>query len=104
VAVTTWLVFLAVAVGTYVIRASMLVGLTGRQLPAAIQSRLALAGPAAIATLAVAALFSGSEGGQRPELLAGLAGFLAVRRTGNVTHAFLVGMPALWLLYVFGLR
>jgi branched-subunit amino acid transport protein len=101
---TTWLVFLAVAAGTYAIRASMLVGLTGQRLPAAIQSRLALAGPAAMATLAVSALFSGSDGMQRAELIAGLAGFLAVRRTGNITHAFLVGMPALWILYALGLR
>ena len=101
---TTWLVFLAVAAGTYAIRASMLVGLTGRQLPAAIQARLALAGPAAIATLVVSALFSSSEGMQRPELIAASAGFLAVRRTGNITHAFLVGMPALWVLYALGLR
>jgi branched-subunit amino acid transport protein len=101
---TTWLVFLAVAAGTYAIRASMLVGLTGRRLPAAIQCRLALAGPAAIATLVVSALFSGSEGGRWPELIAASAGFLAVRRTGNITHAFLVGMPALWILYALGLR
>ena len=101
---TTWLVFLAVAAGTYAIRASMLVGLAGRQLPVAIQSRLALAGPAATATLVVSALFSGSAGVQRPGLVAGLAGFLAVRRTGNITHAFVVGMPALWILYPLGLR
>lgn len=99
---TTWLVFLAVAAGTYAIRASMLVGLTGRQLPAAIQSRLALAGPAAIATLVVSALFSGGDGARWPELIAGSAAFWAVRRTGNVTHAFVVGMPMLWILYALG--
>lgn len=100
---TTWLVFFAVAAGTYVMRASMLVGLTGRRLPAAIQSRLALAGPAAIATL-VAVSLAGSAGGQRSELIAASAGFVVVRRTGNVTHAFLVGMPMLWILYALGLR
>ena len=38
------------------------------------------------------------DAAQRPlaELLASLAGFVAVQRTGKVTHAFLIGMPVLW--------
>jgi hypothetical protein len=31
-------------------------------------------------------------------VVAVLLGFLAVHRTGNVMHAFAVGMPAMWLL------
>lgn len=101
---TTWLVFLAVAGGTYAIRASMLVGLTGRELPVLIQSRLALAGPAALATLVVTSAISGGDGARWPAAIAGLAAFWTVRRTGNLTHAFLVGMPLLWILYALGFR
>jgi branched-subunit amino acid transport protein len=101
--VTTWLVFLAVAAGTYVIRASMLVGLAGRRLPAAVQSRLSLAGPAAMAALVVSSVLTGSGGVHGAELIACGAGFVAVRRTGNVSYAFVVGMPALWILYAAGL-
>jgi branched-subunit amino acid transport protein len=99
---TTWIVILAVAAGTYVIRASLFVGLTGRRLPAAVQSRLALAGPAAIATLIVSAIVSGRGGATAPEAVAALVAFLTVRRTGNVTHAFVVGMPVLWVSAALG--
>jgi branched-subunit amino acid transport protein len=100
---TTWLVVLAVAAGTYVIRAGPFVGLAGRRLPVAVQSWLALAGPAAMATLVVGALVSGRGGATAPEAIAGLAAFVTVRRTGNVTHAFVVGMPALWAFSAIGL-
>jgi branched-subunit amino acid transport protein len=99
----TWIVVRAVAAGTLVIRASLFVGLTGRRLPIAVQSWLTLAGPAAIATLVVSALVSGHGGATAPEAVAGLAAFLTVRRTGNVNHAFVVGMPTVWVFSVFGL-
>ena len=101
--VTTWIVVLAVAAGTYVIRASLFVGLTGRRLPDAVQASLALAGPAAIATLVVTAIVAGRGGATAAEAAAGLAAFLVVRRTGNVTHAFVVGMPTLWVSSALGL-
>ena len=100
---TTWIIVLAVGFGTYVIRAGLFVGLTGRRLPVAVQSWLALAGPAAIATLVVSTLVEGRGGATAPEALAGLGAFVAVRRTGNVTHAFVVGMPALWAFSAIGL-
>ena len=93
---TAWLVVLAAAMGTYLFRASLLVGLAGRQLPQAVQSRIALAGPAAVATLVVSTVLARSDSVRWPELLAALAGFLAARRTGKVTHAFLIGLPVLW--------
>ena len=33
-----------------------------------------------------------------PELVAIAAGYLAVRRSGNVIHAFSVGLPVVWIL------
>jgi hypothetical protein len=37
------------------------------------------------------------------ELVAIAAGFIAVRRTGNVLHAFTAGLPVLWLGTAVGL-
>ena len=36
------------------------------------------------------------------ELVAIAAGTLAVRRTGTVAHAFVVGLPVFWLLSLAG--
>jgi branched-subunit amino acid transport protein len=101
---TPLVVFLAAAAGTFVLRASMMVGLAGRPLSAKLQVRLALVGPAAIAALCAASL---GPGPARPvawsEIAAALAAFLTVRRTGSLVHAFLVGMPAFWLAHALGL-
>jgi branched-subunit amino acid transport protein len=99
---TTWLAVTAVAIGTYVIRAGMFVGLAGRQLSQNVQGWLALAGPAAIATLVVGAIAPAGSGVSLPPLLAGAAAFTAVRRSGNVTHAFVAGMPVFWVCSALG--
>ena len=43
---------------------------------------------------------SGGAHAARPpaELIAVAAAFLVVRRTGNVAHAFAVGLPTMWML------
>ena len=101
---TPLLVFLATAIGTFVLRASVLVGLTGRTLAPKLQTRLALVGPAAIAALCAASLGPGpARPIAWPEIVAAVTAFLAVRRTGSLVHAFVVGMPAFWLAHAFGL-
>ena len=98
------IVIIAAAVGTFALRASMLVGLAGRQLPASIQTRLALVGPAALAALCAASLGPDpSRGIAWAEVLAAAAAFIAVRRSRSIIHAFLVGLPVLWFAHAVGL-
>jgi branched-subunit amino acid transport protein len=102
--VTALIVIIAAAVGTFGLRASMLVGLAGRQLPASIQTGLALVGPAALAALCAASLGPNpSRGIVWAEVLAAAAAFIAVRRSRSITHAFLVGLPVLWFAHAVGL-
>ena len=101
---TALIVVIAAAVGTFGLRASMLVGLAGRQLPASIQTRLALVGPAALAALCAASLGPNpSRGIAWAEVLAAAAAFIAVRRSRSIIHAFLVGLPVLWFAHAVGL-
>lgn len=97
---TAWLVILAVGAGSYALRSSMLVLSSSRDLPVQVEHALALVAPAAVGALLASMLFT--SGGRIaplpwPELLAVVAGFLAVRRSGNVLHAFVVGMPVFWV-------
>jgi uncharacterized membrane protein len=100
--VTTLLVILAVAAGTYVLRVTMLVALADRDLPARFQASLPLVAPAAIATLVAGALGPGGGAGAAGTI-AVIVAFLVVRRTSRVLDAFTVGLPLLWVLTVLGL-
>lgn len=97
---SVWIVIAAVGIGTYALRVSMFVLLGGRRLPAWTDVPMSLVAPAAVAAL-VASMLLARDGAPAlppaPELLAVVAGFAAVRRTGNVMHAFAVGMPVFWL-------
>ncbi|MDH4171520.1 MAG: AzlD domain-containing protein [Acidimicrobiia bacterium] len=98
---TPWLVIVAVALGTYAIRASMFVLVGVRPLPRRLEAMLGLVAPAAVAALvsSIVLIRAGSvEPAPIPELAAIAAGLVAVRRTGNVLAAFAVGMPLFWLL------
>jgi branched-subunit amino acid transport protein len=101
---TTWLVVLAAAAGTYALRASMLLLLAGRDVPAPLRTALTLVGPAAIATLVALSLVPRTlePDSITPELVAGAVAFGVVRRTGRTTDAFLVGLPVVWLLTAAG--
>ena len=97
---TTWLVILAVGAGSYALRSSMLVLSSSRDLPARAEGALSLVAPAALGALLASMLFTTAGGFAPlpwPELLAVATGFLAVRRSGNVLHAFAVGMPVFWV-------
>jgi branched-subunit amino acid transport protein len=96
-----WIVILAVGAGTYLFRASMFVVLGQRSLPAWTTTPMGLVAPAAVAALVASLLFT--SGGQieavpAAEIAAVAVGFLAVRRSGNVMHAFVAGMPVVWIL------
>ena len=98
---SAWIVILGVAAGTYALRVSMFVLLGNRSLPSWTDTPMALIGPAAIAALAASMSFTHQGRAGAPpvaELVALGAGFLAVRRSGNVMTAFLAGMPAFWVV------
>ena len=102
---STWIVIAAVAAGTYALRAGMFVALGSRALPGWTARPMALVGPAAIAALVASSLAARGDELVTPaagELLAVVAGGLAVRRTGNVMHAFAAGMPVLWAATALG--
>jgi branched-subunit amino acid transport protein len=66
---------------------------------------LTYVGPAGIAALVGAMLLTthGQVGvGSIPAVVAAVAAFVLVRRTGNVMHAFALGMPMFWALTVLG--
>jgi branched-subunit amino acid transport protein len=102
---TALIVFAALGIGTYLIRASMFVALGDRTLPAWFEQAMAFVGPAALAALVASAAFT-SDGRVSAlpisQLAAIAVGFLVVRRTGNVLHALTVGFPVLWLLAAVG--
>ena len=98
-------VILTVGLGTYLLRASMFVVLGGRTTPRWLEAPLNYVGPAGIAALVGAVLLTsnGRAGiGSIPAVVAAVMAFLLVRRTGNVMHAFAVGMPVFWTLTILG--
>lgn len=97
----TWIVVSAVAVGTYLMRASMFVVVGRRSLPAWATGPMSLVAPAAIAALVTSVVFTSAGSLVVPpaaEIAAVLAAVVAVRRTGNVMHAFTAGLPVFWLV------
>jgi branched-subunit amino acid transport protein len=103
--VTAWSVIVAIGVVSYVLRAGALLVVAGRTLPERLRLHLGLVGPAAIAALLASfVLTSGATMRVAPvaELLAVVGAMLAVGRTGNLLHAFVVGLPVLWLATLLG--
>lgn len=97
---TPWIVFAAVGLGTYLMRASMFVLLGDRSLPSWTATPLALVAPAAIAALVASMIFTSNgqaEVTAMPELLAVVGAFAITRRTGNVMHALAAGLPIFWI-------
>lgn len=102
---TAWIVILAIGVVGYGLRAAALVVVAGRPLPERLQLPIAFVGPAAMAALLASLLFTdaGTVHAVPPvELVAVAAGAAATWRTGNVLHAFAVGLPVLWLATLLG--
>jgi len=99
--VTTLAVMATIGLGSYGLRAALLVLLPGRRLPAGVDRGLLFIGPAAAAAMLSATV--ATRAGHLalrpvPELVAVAAGFVAARRTGNAAYAFAFGLPVLWLV------
>lgn len=95
-----YLVVLAVGLGSYAFRLSMLVLAARTGLPPMVERAARHAVPVSFAALAATAL-----GGQvasadvaAPPLAAAAVAVLAVRRTGSPHAAIAAGLPTLWLL------
>jgi branched-subunit amino acid transport protein len=90
-----------VATTTYLVRASFLAVLPMRRIPDRIERRLKAIGPAAMAAVLASALFTDRAAVavvSVPATAGCLAAFLAVRRSGDVKMAFVVGLPVMWLV------
>jgi branched-subunit amino acid transport protein len=92
---SSWIVVLCIAAGSYAIRASMFVALAGRPVPAWLAQRFDVVGPAAIGAL-LASYVLGHRDQAVSLVVAGLGAFVATRRTGNLYAALVVGMPLVW--------
>ncbi|HSB84907.1 MAG TPA: AzlD domain-containing protein [Ilumatobacteraceae bacterium] len=96
-------VFAVVAVGTYLMRLTMLVLLGGRPLPHALVTPVGLIGPAAVGALTVSALVTHGHVADLPTTAAAAVAFVVVRRTKNITYGLLAAFPVVWLLNAIAL-
>jgi branched-subunit amino acid transport protein len=71
----------------------MLVLLAGRALPPRAQRAIGLVAPAALSGLVGMMLIGRHASANPAQLIAVITGSIAVRRTQNVLHAFVVGLP-----------
>ena len=97
----TWLVIVAVGLGSYLFRLSMII-LTGRiTMPPFLERASGLVVPAAFAALAAAGVAAACSGlgitRAAAPLTAVAAAVIAVLRTGSPQAAILAGMPVLWV-------
>lgn len=97
---SAWMVVVAVGVGSYLFRISMLVLAARRGLPPVIERAARHAVPVSFAALAASALtgqLAASHAVVAP-LGAVAVAIVAVRRTGSPHAALAAGMPTLWAL------
>jgi branched-subunit amino acid transport protein len=97
----TWIVIVAVGLGSYLFRLSMII-LTGRiTMPPYLERASGLVVPAAFAALAAAGVAAACSGlgvtRDAAPLAAVVVAVMAVLRTGSSQAAILVGMPVLWI-------
>ena len=97
----TWIVIVAVGLGSYLFRLSMII-LTGRiTMPPYLERASGLVVPAAFAALAAAGVAATCSGlgvtRAAAPLAAAAVAVIAVLRTGSPQAAILAGMPALWI-------
>ena len=98
---TTWLVVLAAAAASYLLRISMVVALAGRELPARIERNLTFLGPSVMAAIVANSLFvhHGAPGlPTAPTAVGVVVAAVVVARTRRPTQALLVGLPAAGLV------
>jgi branched-subunit amino acid transport protein len=97
---TPYLVVLAVGLGSYAFRVSMLVvaARSTSGLPPVVERAARHAVPVSFAALATSALADSGGNGSLVPLLGVAAAVVAVRRTGSPHAALLVGLPVVWLV------
>jgi branched-subunit amino acid transport protein len=91
---TVWVVVLAAALCTYLLRASALVGLDGGRLPSWVERHAPLVAPAALGALVASSSLHNSQAVS--VAVASATAFLAARRLQHPYAALLVGFPTLW--------
>jgi branched-subunit amino acid transport protein len=99
---TAWIVILAVGLGSYLFRLSMILLIDRITMPSLLDRASGLVAPAAFAALAaggVATAWTSVGASQAAAPLAAVAvAVIAVLRTGSSYAAILVGMPTLWIM------
>lgn len=97
---TAFLAILVTGIGTYLTRASFIVGLANRTIPPRVSRALEFVGPAVLAALVVTLLVdeSGRVAVGVPEVAGLAAAGLAGWRTRGVLWTVLAGMGTFWLL------
>jgi branched-subunit amino acid transport protein len=98
---STWIVIVAVGLGSYLFRLSMII-LTGRiTMPPYLERASGLVAPAAFAALGAAGVAEACGGLGLTQAAAPLAAVavavIAVLRTGSSQAAILAGLPTMWL-------
>lgn len=95
------LVFALAAGGTYLIRISMVVSGVGERLDSTWTARLSLIAPTMLSAIVASSLFLDRNDLSLPaaaDVVAVIAAALAVRRSGSLAVAFVVGFPVYWSL------
>ena len=98
---STWIVIVAVGLGSYLFRLSMIILTSRITMPPYLERASGLVAPAAFAALAAAGVAAACSGlgiiGAAAPLTAVAAAVIAVLRTGSPQAAILAGMPTLWV-------
>lgn len=98
---TTWLVMILAGGGTYLLRISMLAAHDSFGTPRWLERRLHLVGPGVLSAILVSSMISAHGPASAPDpaaLVAVAVAFLAVRRTGDIGWALIVGLPTAWFV------
>jgi branched-subunit amino acid transport protein len=99
---TVWLIMIALAVGTFLIRVSFILLLSDREVPALLSSALRFVPPAVLFALVIPQILTRNNSMQisfaNPQLIAGVVAALVAWRTRNVLFTILSGMAVLWTL------
>ena len=102
VGVTIWLIMIALAVGTFLIRVSFIVLLSSRQVHPRISLALRFVPASVLSALVIPQILTRDHSIQispaNPQLIAGVIAALVAWRTKNVLLTILSGMLVLWSL------
>ncbi len=103
---TTIAIFALAGLGTYLLRASMILAPSEVASAPWLEQRIGLLSPAVLAAIVASALFVSDQQVSVPnlvEIVAVIAAIAAVHRTKNISAALLVGLPIYWLGALAGL-